>query len=178
MKISTSCCVHMWTFITRNIYATYDNTYKNVKRIINDPNIPVVPGDKEPCVVIKNRSDYSKILQHMIDKGIQNGVYIVTKDRALEDLKLFCSFVYRNFKKNEHYEKILPTSNQPGQLYETAKTHMFDSTADITVDNLKFYPILEQFGTYTYNAAQVIANYLKALCSNNGYVKTDKNLQK
>ena len=46
----------------RKIYATLNNTYKNLKRIINDPNIAVVPGDKELCVVIMNRSDYFKIL--------------------------------------------------------------------------------------------------------------------
>ena len=46
----------------RKIYATLNNTYKNLKSIINDPNIAVVPGDKELCVVIMNRSDYFKIL--------------------------------------------------------------------------------------------------------------------
>ena len=108
---------------TKNIYATRDNTYKNLKRIINDPNIAVVSGEKESCVVIMNRSDYFKKLQHMIDEGIENGVYIVTEDKTLKDLKLSRSFLYRNFKKYEYYEKMLPTSNQPGQLYGTAKTH-------------------------------------------------------
>ena len=42
---------------TKNIYATCDNTYKNLKSIINDPNIAVVSGDKESCSVIMNRSD-------------------------------------------------------------------------------------------------------------------------
>ena len=97
----------------------------------------------------------------MIDEGIQNGVYIVTEDRTLKDLKLFCSFLYRNFTKYEHYEQMLPTSNQPGQLYGTAKTHTFSNTTDITADNLKFHPIIVQSGTYTCKAAQVIANYLK-----------------
>ena len=46
-----------------------------------------------------NRSDYFNKLQHMIDEGIQNGVDIVTEDRTLEDLKLFCSFLYHTFKK-------------------------------------------------------------------------------
>ena len=32
---------------TENIYATPDNTYKNLKRLINDPNIAVISGDKE-----------------------------------------------------------------------------------------------------------------------------------
>ena len=87
---------------TKNIYATRDNTYKRLKRRVNDPNIAVVSGDKESCVVIMNRSDYFKKMQHMIDEGIQNGVSIVTEDRTLEYLKLFRSFLYRNFKKYEH----------------------------------------------------------------------------
>ena len=65
---------------------------------------------------------------------------------------------------------MLPTSNQPGQLYGTAKTHKFDNTADIAVDNLKFCPIIAQSGTYTYNAVQAIANYLWPLCNNNEYI--------
>ena len=87
---------------TKNIYETRDNTYKNLKRTINDPNIAVVSGDKESCVAIMNRSDCFKKMQHMIDEGIENGVYIVTKDKTLEDLKLFRSFLYRNFKKYKH----------------------------------------------------------------------------
>ena len=35
-----------------------------------------------------------------------------------------------HFNKYEDYEKMLPTSNQPGQLYGTAKTHKFDNIAD------------------------------------------------
>ena len=34
----------------------------------------------------------------MIDKSIENRVYIVTEDKTFEDLKLFRSFLYRNFK--------------------------------------------------------------------------------
>ena len=70
----------------KNIYATRDNTYKNSKGIINDQSIALVSGDKESCVVIINRSDYFKKLQHMIDEGIQNGVYIITEDRTLQNL--------------------------------------------------------------------------------------------
>ena len=103
--------MHTWTFLPKNIYATRDNTYKNLKRIVNDQIFAVVSGDKESCVVIMNHSDYFKKLQHMIDEGLENGVYIATEDKTLEDLKLFRNFLYRNFKKYEHYEKILPTSN-------------------------------------------------------------------
>ena len=49
-------------------------------------------------------------------------------------LKTFKSFLYRNFYgKYEHYEKMLPKSNQPGQLYGAAKTHKFNSIEDITL---------------------------------------------
>ena len=62
-----------------------------------------------------------KKLHHMIDEGISNRVYIAIEGKTLEDLKLFCSFLYRNFKKFEYYDKMLPTLNQPGQLYGTTK---------------------------------------------------------
>ena len=60
---------------------------------------------------------------------------------------------------------MLPKSNQPGQLYGTTKTHKFSNIDEITIDNLKFRPIIAQTGTYTNNAAQVIDEYLKPLCS-------------
>ena len=56
---------------------------------------------------------------------------------------------------------MLPKSNKPGQLYGTAQTHKFNSIENITWENLKSCPIITQSGTYTYNAAQVIADYLK-----------------
>ena len=39
---------------TKNAHATTDYTYKHLKRIIKDPNLVVVLGDKESCVVIMN----------------------------------------------------------------------------------------------------------------------------
>ena len=65
---------------------------------------------------------------------------------------------------------MLPKSNQPGQLYGTATTHKFDNIEDITLENLKFRPMIPQSGTYTYYAGQVIADYLKPLCSDNDYI--------
>ena len=84
----------------------------------------------------------------MIDEGIRNGLYTVTEDKTSEDLKLFRSFLYGNFKKYEHYEKMLTTSNQPVQWNGTAKTLKFDNTANISVDNLSFHPIIAQSGTH------------------------------
>ena len=48
---------------TKNVYATTDYTYKHLKRIIKDPNLVVVSGDKESCVVIMNKSDYQNKMQ-------------------------------------------------------------------------------------------------------------------
>ena len=109
-------------------------------------------------------------MQSMIDEGIQKGVYAPTVDNTLKDLKHFRDFLYRNFKNYDKYEEMLPPSNQPAQLYGTAKTHKFNTTDDITLDELKFRPIIAQTGTYTYKAAQVISQYLKPLCSENLYI--------
>ena len=65
---------------------------------------------------------------------------------------------------------MLPKSNQPGQLFGTAKTYKFTNIDEITIYNLKFHPIIPQTGTCTYNAAQVIVKYLKPLCNQNNYI--------
>ena len=39
----------------------------------------------------------------------------------MDDLKIFKCFFCQNFKRYEHYEKMLPKTNQPGQLYGTTK---------------------------------------------------------
>ena len=57
-------------------------------------------------------------------------------------------------------------SNQLARLYGTAKTHKFETLEDITVANLKFRPIIDQTGTFIYNAANVISDYLRPLCKN------------
>ena len=54
-----------------------------------------------------------------------------------------------------------PDSNQPARLYGIAKTNKFKTLEDITVANLKFQPIIDQTGTFTYNAAKVISDYLR-----------------
>ena len=64
---------------------------------------------------------------------------------------------------------MLPKSNQPGQLYGTAKTNKRNSIEHITLENLKLRPIIAQSGSYTYNTGQVIADYLKPF-SDNDYI--------
>ena len=70
---------------TKYVYATTDYTYKHLKRIIKDPNLAVISGNKESCVVIMNKSDYQNKMQQMINDGIRDGIYKVTVD----DLKTF-----------------------------------------------------------------------------------------
>ena len=107
-----------------------------------------------------DKNDYVKKMQEMTDKGIQEGVYVKTEDNTLQDVKQFQDFLYRNFSKYEKYNDMLPSSNQPAQLYGTTKTHKFDDINEITVDLLKFRPIIAQTGTYMYKTVQVISEYL------------------
>ena len=108
-----------------NIYNSKDftNTYNNLKSLIKNENVVVIPGDKDSCVVIMNKTDYVQKLQNMIDEGIEKGVYANSSDNTLKDLKQFQDFLYRHFKKYKHYDQMCASSNTPAKLYGTAKTH-------------------------------------------------------
>ena len=102
----------------------------------------------------------------MINEGIAEGKYIETVDSTHKDLKHFQDFLYCNLQKHEQYENIHPKSNQPGRLFATARTRKFDSVNDITLDKLKLHPIIDQTGTYIYNASKVVAKYLRPVSKN------------
>ena len=107
----------------------------------------MISRDKESFVVLIDKTDYQDKLQKMIDHGIKNGIYKVAEDNTIKDLKLFKSFLYRNFRKYELYEEMPPKPNQPGQLDGTVKTHKFTNIDEITINNSKFRPIIAQIGT-------------------------------
>ena len=133
----------------------------NLKNLIENKYLVVISGNKDSCTVILKRGDYDKKLQSMIDEGITNRTYAPTADTTLNELRKFQDFLRRNSKdKFDHYKDMRPVSNQPG------KTHKFSSLDELTIEKLKFRPIISQVGTYTYNAAKVIADYLKLLCQN------------
>ena len=155
---------------TKNVYSTKNDTYYNLKRIINDKTLAAVLGDKDSCVIIMKRIDYVAKIQAMIDDGITCRDYTPTTDNTPKDYKTFSDFLYRNFKNHQKCEKMLPPSNQPARLYGIAKTHKFTSRDIITSEKLEFQPIIEQTGTYTYNTAQVIVKYLKPLADENPYI--------
>ena len=117
--------------------------------------IVVVKDDKESSsVVIMKKSDYVTKLDTMIDDGIMRG-------NTLKELSRFQDFLYRKFHNYERYKDMQPDSNQPVRLYGTAKTHKFKTLEDITVASLKYRPVIDQTGEFTYNAAKVISDYLK-----------------
>ena len=111
-------------------------------------------------------SDYVTKLDTMIDDGIMKGTFVETTDNTLKELSRFQDFLYRNFHNYERYKDMQPDSNQPERRYGLAKTHKFETLEDITVANLKFRPIIDQTGTFTYNAAKVISDYLRPFCKN------------
>ena len=112
------------------------------------------------------KSDYVTKLDTMIDDGIMKGTYVETTDNTLKELSRFQDFVYRNFHDYERCKCMQPDSNQPARLYGTAKTHKFESLEGITAANLKFRPIIDQTGTFTHNAVNVISDYSRPLCKN------------
>ena len=155
---------------SKNVFTEKDYTYKTLKSLKSADTIAIVPGEKDSCVVVMDKVRYVNKLNEMIEEGIKNGIYEETEDTTLKDLKRFQDFLSRNFKKNNKYTEMYPSSNQPAKLYGTAKTHKFDKIDDITVESLKFRPIIAQTGTYLYNTAQVISDYLKPLYTTNSYI--------
>ena len=153
---------------TNNVYNSKDYTFTNLKRLRNDESIVVIPGNKDSCVIVMDKSDYVEKLNGMIDDGIAQGVYQESNGTTLIDLKHSQDFL--RFSKYEHYTEMWPTSNAPAKLYGTAKTHKFHDITKITMEDLKFRPILAQTGTCTYNVAQVISNYPKPLYLSNDYI--------
>ena len=63
----------------------------------------ILAADKESCTVIRNKSGYIRKISNIIEEGMQQGKYLETIDTNQSDLKHFQDFLYRNFKKSEHY---------------------------------------------------------------------------
>ena len=128
-------------------------------------------ADKKSYVIILSKIDYVDKVNKMIQDGITKGVYEVTTDNTHKDLASFQNFLYRYFKCHPDYDKMRPSSNQPARFFATAKTHKFDNFKDITIENLKLRPIIDQTGTATYNASKVVVNYLRPLTNNKFVIK-------
>ena len=54
--------------LSKKLYFSTDYTYNNLKHLIKDESIVVIPGDKDSAIVIMDKNDYAKKMQEMIDK--------------------------------------------------------------------------------------------------------------
>ena len=147
--------------VSNNVYRDKDNTFRLLNRLRKNENIVVLSADKESCTVILNKTDYVNKVNEMINEGISKGKYIETVDSTHKDLKHFQDFLYRHFYKTTYYDGMRPISNQPARFFATAKTHKFDTAENINVKDLKLKPIIDQTGTYIYDASKIVAEFLK-----------------
>ena len=53
---------------------------------------------------------------------------------------------------------MYPSCNQLTKICGAAKTHKFNNTTEININDLKFRPIIDQTNTYTNDAAKVISD--------------------
>ena len=146
---------------TQNIYHSKDNTVKSLKDIRNNENIVILSGDKDSIAVFMNKIDYINKVDDMINEGITNRKYEKTTNNTHKDWHNFQSFLQYNFSKHKDYSKLRPVSNQPARLFATAKTHKFSEFNDITVDNIKLRPTVDQTNTHTHAASKIISDYLQ-----------------
>ena len=54
--------------LSKKLYFSTDYTYNNLKHLIKDESIVVIPEDKDSAIVIMDKNDYVKKMQEMIDK--------------------------------------------------------------------------------------------------------------
>ena len=94
-----------------------------------------------------------------------------SQDTIHSDLKRYQDFLSRHLRKHEKYNSFYLSSHQPARFFATAKTHKFNSYDEITKENLKLRPIIDQSGTMTYNISKFIADYLKPLANNDYIIK-------
>ena len=125
-----------------------------------------------------NKTNYIAKIETMIEEGIKNVTYSEIDGTTMQDLKQFQDFLFQNSKKYEHYNEMYPESNELAKVYGMAKTHKFDSADNIELTKLKFCPIIDQTGTYTYKAAKVISWYLKPLCNSEYIIKDTQSFAK
>ena len=152
---------------TQNVFHTKDKTFKSLSELRQNKNIVILSGDKDSSIVIMDRKDYVNKVNKMIDEGIHNGKYALSdEDKTHNNLHNFQQFLYRNFRKHSEYTNMRPNSNQPGRFFATAKTHKFNSFEEMTVENVKLRPIIDQTGTHTHAAAKIISKYLQPLAKN------------
>ena len=83
-----------------------------------------------------NKQDHIRKLEGMLDEDIKRGRYDRSIDTTKEDLEIFESFLYRNFKNHPGCDKVRPKSNQQARFYATAKTCKFNDHDEITVKKL------------------------------------------
>ena len=96
----------------------------------------------------------------------------------MQGLQRFQDFLRRNLKKFEHYNEMYFEKKEPAKISGTAKTHKFDSIGNIELTKLKFRPIIEQAGTYTYKATKAASRCLKPSCDSEYTIKDTQSFAK
>ena len=160
------------TNVSQNIFRCKDTVFKSLKNICDNKDIVLLSGDKDSSIIIMNKTDYVNKVNELISKGINLNKYTLCEDTIINDLNNFQAFLYRNFKKHKNYKDMYPNSNQPARFFATAKSHKFNSLADINLKDLKLRPIIDQTNTLTHKAAKIISKYLSPL-GKNDFVITD-----
>ena len=84
--------------LMKNGLKTKDFTYHNLKGMLKNKNLVALIEDQDWRLVIMDKLNYACKSCRMIEEGINNGVYASTNDTALEDVKLFESFLHKNFQ--------------------------------------------------------------------------------
>ena len=146
-------------------------TFKSLNASRKKKEIVVLSADKESCIIILKKDDHIKKVSDIIEDEIKQWKFVQNADYTCNELKRFQYFLYLYFFKREHFQEMRSTSNQL-VFFATVTMHQFEFISDITQQQFKLRPIVDQPGTYIYKASKVVPKYLGRMTKND-YAITD-----
>ena len=77
------------SFLAKNVENSKDDISYLQKDLRANLDISILTGDKNSSVAISDKSDYQKLVQKMIDEGIEDGIYVQIEDTIIKDFTSF-----------------------------------------------------------------------------------------
>ena len=124
--------------------------HRVLRNLRKSKDIIITKPDKENGVVILDRKLYDNAIQDIISDTFK-----------LEKLKLR-KLKGKNFFNENEYNKLYPSGSAPARIYNTPKMHKLFSSDSFP----KLRPIVSSIGTFKYNLAPFLCDFLSPLVLN------------
>ena len=126
--------------------------------------IVITKPDKGNGVVILDQKLYNNAIQEIISDTSK--FKKLNEDPTLKSEASLHRFLrklkQKNFFNKNEYDKLYPSGSAPARIYDTPKMHKLSSSDSF----LKLHPIVSSIGTFNYNFARFLCDFLSPLVPN------------